>query len=181
MVVPPDSICSVTNVNPAPVSARSARRWILGLRTAPGIRVIPGADGARSAPNNATERQRAVATPTENETRRRFTVGCRLTVELRCGPATPARTNNRHCTGRTESAAQRAARQLQRVRCCRHAEAALGLLVATKTPPELKGRGDETPDNHDDAHGNQDGQHEDSRPRKLPRLTFRFALTRFEL
>ncbi len=38
-----------------------------------------------------------------------------LTVELSCGPATPPRTNNRHCTGLTESAAQRAARQLQRV------------------------------------------------------------------
>ena len=32
-----------------------------------------------------------------------------LTVELSCGPATPPRTNNRHCTGLTESAAQRAA------------------------------------------------------------------------
>ena len=38
-----------------------------------------------------------------------------LTVELSCGPATPVRTNNRHCTGLTESAAQRAARQLERV------------------------------------------------------------------
>ncbi len=35
--------------------------------------------------------------------------------ELSCGPATPVRTNNRHCTGLTGSAAQRAARQLQRV------------------------------------------------------------------
>ncbi len=40
---------------------------------------------------------------------------CRLTVELSCGPATPTRTNNRHCTGLTESAARRAARQLQRL------------------------------------------------------------------
>ncbi len=31
---------------------------------------------------------------------------CSLTVELSCGPATPVRTNNRHCTGLTESAAQ---------------------------------------------------------------------------
>jgi hypothetical protein len=38
----------------------------------------------------------------------------RPTVELSCGPATPIRTNNRHCTGLTMSAAQRAARQLQR-------------------------------------------------------------------
>ncbi len=43
-------------------------------------------------------------------------IGCRQcgpTVELSCGPATPVRTNNRHCTGLTESAAQRAARQLE--------------------------------------------------------------------
>ena len=33
-----------------------------------------------------------------------------LTVELCCGPAAPTRTNNRHCTGLTVSAAQRAAR-----------------------------------------------------------------------
>ncbi len=38
-----------------------------------------------------------------------------LTVELSCGPATPVRTDNKHCTGLTESAAPRAARQLQRV------------------------------------------------------------------
>ena len=43
------------------------------------------------------------------------TVGSRLTVELSCGPATPARTNNRHCTGLTASAARRATRQLERV------------------------------------------------------------------
>ena len=32
------------------------------------------------------------------------------TVELSCGPATPVRTNTKHCTGLTVSAAQRAAR-----------------------------------------------------------------------
>ncbi len=115
MVVPPYSICSVTTVNAAPVSSRSARLRISLLKTVPGGRVIVGASGARSAPNNAIEKQRAVATPTENKTRRRFTVGCQLTVELSCGPATPVRMNNRHCTGLTESAAQRAARLLQQV------------------------------------------------------------------
>ena len=35
---------------------------------------------------------------------------CGLTVELSCGPAAPVRTNTRHCTGRAESAARRAAR-----------------------------------------------------------------------
>ena len=40
---------------------------------------------------------------------------CRLTVELSCGPATPVRMTP-YCTpGLTESAAQRAARQLQRL------------------------------------------------------------------
>ena len=62
-----------------------------------------------------------------------------LTVELSCGPATPTRKNNRHCTGLTVSAAHRAARQLQRL-VRQHTRLAAA--------PQAQGDATHTPDNH---------------------------------
>ncbi len=63
--------------------------------------------------------------------------GGRLTVELSCGPATTTRTNTRHCTGLTVSAAQRAVRQLQRVVRRREAGARKLLGFALEEEPSV--------------------------------------------
>ncbi len=85
----------------------SGYRFLAGLRHGPYMKIQISRDveahfGCRSDLGD------------ELETRHTARVG-HLTVELSCGPATPTRTNKRHCTGLTEPAAQRVARQLQRL------------------------------------------------------------------